>query len=94
MQRVTPADLLGRTSAAAEALISAPQALSIGAGAVLVSVVDYRLLFVVMAVFVTAAAVYLWAGRRLALPHADAAVGADPSDTDASPGPESEAVVA
>jgi MFS family permease len=94
MQRVTPAHLLGRTSAAAEALISAPQALSIGAGAVLVSFVDYRLLFVAMAVFVTAAAVYLWAGRGLAPPHLDVEVVAETPDADARPGPDSEAVVA
>lgn len=68
MQRRTPAELMGRASAAAETMISAPNALSIGAGAVLVSIVDYRLMFAVMAAGMIAAAGYLWAGRSLTPP--------------------------
>ena len=64
-QRRTPHELLGRVSAATEMLIAGPQALSIAAGAVLVSVVDYRILFVAMGIGVTAAGAYLWAGRGL-----------------------------
>lgn len=47
LQRRTPARLMGRVSAATDMVVSAPQAVSVVAGAVLVAVVDYRLLFAV-----------------------------------------------
>lgn len=65
MQRTTPAELMGRTSAAVDALVSGPQALSIGAGALLVGVLDFRILLAGMTVTTLAAAAYLWQGRRL-----------------------------
>jgi len=68
LQRVTPSAVMGRVAAASEALISTPQALSIAAGAVLVTIVDYRLLFAFMAVSMAAVAAYLWAGRLLSPP--------------------------
>ena len=68
LQRRTPAHLLGRVTAASDALISAPQALSIGVGAVLVGCVDYRLLFALMGAGTAAGAAYLWLGRRLSPP--------------------------
>lgn len=68
VQRRTPGPLLGRVAAATEALVSGPQALSIGGGAVLVGLVDYRLLFVLMSAVILAAASYLWRGRRLSAP--------------------------
>lgn len=71
IQRRTPGHLLGRVGAASAALISGPSALSIGTGALLVSLVDYRLLFVVMTLVMTAAAGYLWTGRRLTPPVGD-----------------------
>ncbi|WP_431972752.1 MFS transporter [Micromonospora haikouensis] len=70
IQRRTPAGLLGRVVAAAEALVSGPQAISIGAGALLVGVLDYRVLFVLVGVVTTAAGVFLWRGRRLSAPPA------------------------
>lgn len=70
IQRRTPGFLLGRVGAASAALISGPQAVSIGTGALLVGVLDYRLLFVAMTVVMTVAASYLWAGRRLSPPTA------------------------
>ncbi len=68
LQRVTPSAYMGRVAAASEAIISTPQALSIAAGAALVTVVDYRLLFALMAVTMVAVAAYLWAGRQLSPP--------------------------
>ncbi|MEH0827320.1 MULTISPECIES: MFS transporter [unclassified Micromonospora] len=68
IQRRTPPRLLGRVTAASEALISGPQACSIGAGALLVGVFDYRLLFVLVGLVTTAAGVWLWRGRRLSPP--------------------------
>jgi MFS family permease len=65
LQRMTPAPLMGRVASASEAVISTPQALSIFLGAVLVSLVDYRLLFVCTAVVMGVAAGYLWVGRSL-----------------------------
>lgn len=79
MQRVTPGEILGRTSAAMDALISGPQALSIGAGAILVGLVDYRILLGVMAAVVTIAAVWVWAGRRLSPPSAGTPVAETPA---------------
>lgn len=59
LQRRTPANLQGRVSSAADTLLSVPQTISIGVGAGLVSVVDYRLLLGAVAVVVIAAALYL-----------------------------------
>ena len=81
IQRRTPAPLLGRVGAASDALISAPQAVSIGTGAMLVGVVDYRLLFVLMAVVTAGSATYLWQGRWLSPPPSP--VPAEPPAPDA-----------
>lgn len=54
LQRWTPHELQGRTFSAVDVLITTPQTLSIGLGAALVSVVDYRVLVVVMAAVVLA----------------------------------------
>ena len=63
--RTTPHALMGRVNAAAEAIISTPQSLSIAGGAALALVVDYRLLFVIMGAIMVTSAGYLWAGRGL-----------------------------
>jgi MFS family permease len=68
LQRRTPQALMGRVSTAAETLTSGPQTASIAVGAVLVSLVDYRLLLAVIFAGALTAAIYLWAGRRLAAP--------------------------
>ncbi|MER7333799.1 MULTISPECIES: MFS transporter [unclassified Micromonospora] len=65
VQRRTPAHLVGRVSAALDALVSGPQSVAIGAGAVLVGLVDYRLLFGVIGALLAAVAGYLAVGRRL-----------------------------
>ncbi|MGD8202335.1 MFS transporter [Ornithinimicrobium sp. W1679] len=54
-QRLTPPRLQGRTNAAANVAINVPQTLTTGVAAVLIAVVDYRLL-VAVTVVVTAAA--------------------------------------
>lgn len=48
LQRLTPGDLIGRTSTAQDLANALPQAVSIAVGALLVSFVDYRLLQVVL----------------------------------------------
>ncbi|SCE80527.1 Major Facilitator Superfamily protein [Micromonospora viridifaciens] len=68
IQRRTPPGLLGRVAAASEALVSGPQAVSIGTGALLVGVFDYRLLFALVGVVTTAAGAYLWRARHLTPP--------------------------
>ncbi|MEV5750084.1 MFS transporter [Actinoallomurus sp. NPDC052308] len=65
IQRRTPGPLIGRVSAAAETLVSGPQTISIAAGATLVSVVDYRLLLMVVTAGMLIAAAWLWPARRL-----------------------------
>ncbi|MEV4412079.1 MFS transporter [Catellatospora sp. NPDC049609] len=73
MQRKTPGELMGRTSAAMDAMLSGPQTLAIGFGALLVEAVDFRLLLIVMSVVMTVSAAYLWAGRRLTPPSGELA---------------------
>ncbi|MFL6077825.1 MAG: hypothetical protein ACJ73S_31060 [Mycobacteriales bacterium] len=58
-QRSVPVAVIGRVSTATDLLFSAPATLSIGVGAALVGVLDYRLLLAVIAVVSTAAAVPL-----------------------------------
>lgn len=72
IQRRTPAGLIGRVAAAAEAVVSGPQALSIGAGALLVGVLDYRLLFTLIGLVTLLAGGYLWHHRTLTPPPAPA----------------------
>ena len=75
LQKDTPSRLMGRVSTATEVLITTPQAVSIAVGAVLVGIIDYRLLFLVMAAGVAVAATYL----RLAVRTAPAPVVPEPA---------------
>jgi MFS family permease len=59
LQRQTPAELQGRAYAAADALVTTPQTISIALGAALIGVAGYRTLLAVMAVVTVAAAGYL-----------------------------------
>ncbi|WP_262287244.1 MFS transporter [Micromonospora sp. MA102] len=68
LQRHTPPALLGRASAALDALASGPQSLAIGLGALLVGLVDYRLLFAAVGALLVAAGGYLLTGRHLSAP--------------------------
>ncbi|TWJ26058.1 MFS transporter [Micromonospora endolithica] len=70
IQRRTPPGLIGRVAAASEAVVRGPQAVSIGAGALLVGVLDYRLLFVAVGLATLLAGGYLWRGRQLPPPPA------------------------
>lgn len=65
LQRRTPGPLVGRVSMAAETLTSGPQTVSIAAGAVLVSALDYRVPLLIVMTGMVVAAAYLWRGRRL-----------------------------
>jgi MFS family permease len=55
----TPARLQGRVASAAETLVAGPQTFSIALGAMLISVVDYRLLVLVMSTITALCAAYL-----------------------------------
>ncbi|WP_019869338.1 MFS transporter [Salinispora oceanensis] len=78
IQRRTPAPLIGRVAAGADAVVSGPRAASVGGGALLVGVFDYRLLFVVVGLVTLLASSYLWGGRRLSPPAQPAPVGPVP----------------
>jgi MFS family permease len=97
IQTRTPDRLQGRVFSAADTIISTPQTVSIALGAILVTVLDYRVLVVVMAVVVAACCVYLVSRRRVetaVIPAAeepapqrrpDRAPSADPSPTPPRP---------
>jgi MFS family permease len=67
VQRRTPHELQGRTFSATELLTGLPQTLSIAVGALLVGLVDYRLLLAAISVVVCAAGAYLVSERTLRL---------------------------
>ncbi|WNM39815.1 MFS transporter [Micromonospora halotolerans] len=85
VQRNTPPELVGRVSAALDALASGPQAVAIGAGALVVGLVDYRLLYAAIGALLLAAGAYLLTGRRLTIPCTGGRY--EPDDADDSPGP-------
>ncbi len=64
LQRRTPSRLMGRVSASVEVLTTTPQALSIAVGALLVTLVDYRLMFAAMTAGTLLAAAYLGVALR------------------------------
>jgi MFS family permease len=64
VQRRTPQALMGRVSTAVETVLGWPQAASLALGALLVTLLDYHVIFAVMAVFTGAAAVYLLISLR------------------------------
>jgi MFS family permease len=59
LQKQTPGRLMGRVSTATEVLTTTPQALSIAVGALLVTLVDYRVIFALMTLGSVFAAGYL-----------------------------------
>ncbi|MHB1475261.1 MAG: MFS transporter [Dermatophilaceae bacterium] len=64
LQRRTPHALMGRASAAVETIMGAPQAISLAVGALLVTLLDYHVIFAIMAAFTGAAVVYLLISLR------------------------------
>jgi MFS family permease len=58
-QRRSPQEIQGRVSAATNMLFSVPQTVSIAIGAALVTVIDYRIEIVIMALVTLAASAYL-----------------------------------
>ena len=58
-QRRSPQELQGRVSAATNMLFSVPQTVSIAVGAALITIVDYRIEIVIMAVVTLVAAAFL-----------------------------------
>jgi MFS family permease len=63
-QRRSPEAVQGRVAAAASMLFSVPQTISIAVGAVLVTVIDYRIEIAIMTVATLAAAAYLLTRQR------------------------------
>lgn len=59
LQMLTPGHVMGRVTAATEVLVTTPQAVSIAMGALLVTLLDYRLMFAMMTVGCLGAAGYL-----------------------------------
>jgi len=59
LQHRTPQALMGRVSAAVETVMGGPQAISLAVGALLVTLLDYHVIFAIMAGFTGAAVVYL-----------------------------------
>ena len=64
LQTRTPLAIQGRVSAAADLTLSVAQTTSIATGALLSTLVDYRILFVVMAVVVVGCSGYLVTRRE------------------------------
>ncbi|HEX6788002.1 MAG TPA: MFS transporter [Gaiellaceae bacterium] len=63
-QRRSPESVQGRVAAAANMLFSVPQTISIAVGAVLVTLIDYRLEIVIMTVATLASGAYLLTRRQ------------------------------
>jgi hypothetical protein len=63
-QRRSPESVQGRVAAAANMLFSVPQTISIAVGAVLVTVIDYRLEIAIMTIATLASGVYLLTRQR------------------------------
>jgi MFS family permease len=73
LQTRTPLAIQGRVSAAADLTLSVAQATSIAAGALLSTLVDFRILFAVMAAVVLASAGYLLTRREEPVPSVEPA---------------------
>jgi MFS family permease len=87
LQRRTPQRLMGRVSVAAEVVMSVPSAVSLALGALLVTVVDWRIIFVVVGVVTLAGAAHVaWWLRDVLRDRAAADVAGAAAEP--APGPE------
>lgn len=83
IQKLSPPHLIGRVSAASDLCFTAPQLASLGAGAILVTLVDFRLILAGMALLMLAAGCYIFTGRHLTAPGAEQRS----ADSEATAGP-------
>jgi hypothetical protein len=79
IQRRSPAHLQGRVFSAADTMLTIPQTASIGIGAALVTVLDYRILLAVMTTVTILCGVYLLTRRSEVATADDVTVRAAPS---------------
>ena len=86
LQKQTPGHLMGRVSTTTEVLVTTPQALSIATGALLVTLVDYRIIFAIMAAGTLAAGGYLVAALRGRLTAPTIAAPTEQPDSEVIPG--------
>jgi MFS family permease len=81
LQRRTPGQIMGRVSAATDMVIGAAQTLSMAAGASLIAIIDYKVMFAVIAAALLLNCGVLWARRNaspaMPTPVHDAESGAD-----------------
>jgi MFS family permease len=77
LQRRTPHALMGRVSLAVDTVMGAPQTVSLAVGAQLVTLLDYHLIFAIMAAFTGAAVVYLLISLRGQLFRPDPPLGGE-----------------
>lgn len=68
IQKRSPQHLVGRVAAVSDLFFAGPQLASMGAAAVLVTMVDFRLLLAIMAGVVAVAGGYIFWGRKLTAP--------------------------
>jgi MFS family permease len=87
IQRRTPHALMGRVSAAVETVLGAPQAISLALGALLVTLLDYHVIFAIMAASTGAAVVYLLISLRGNLFRPDSPLTASPVEASLPVGP-------
>jgi MFS family permease len=79
MQRRTPGHLIGRVSATVDVVLSTPQAVSLALGSLLVSLLDYRTIFWIIAAVMTAGALQIATTLRDQI-RADVRSGGTPQD--------------
>jgi MFS family permease len=84
LQRRTPHALMGRASAAVETIMGAPQAISLALGALLVTLLDYHVIFAIMAASTGASVLYLLVSLRGRLFRPDCPPGI-PTDDSGTP---------
>jgi MFS family permease len=87
MQRRSPGHLIGRVSATVDVLLSTPQAVSLAVGSLLVSLLDYRTIFWIIAVVMTLGALQIATSLRDQI-RADVRHGGTPEEP--GPGPEAD----